>query len=103
MLLRCLPEDRVLVSTEHDAFCLEQLQQNIPSEMREGFTLTDSIEIGDRRQNFGLVVSDGKIGKSANCDYLVKGAVCFVEGNRARVRESILRRLTTRGLSCDFE
>ena len=82
---------------------LWKLQRNIPPEMREGFTLLSAPTEIDQRQNFGLVVVDGKGPKSTKLDYLAKGAICFVDGNRFSARELILRGLAEKGLSCDFE
>lgn len=102
LLLRCLPEERVLVSTEHNPYCLDQLQRNVPVEMRSGFRLCDPGEI-DGGASFDLVVADGKTAQTASGSYLRQGSVCIIDGHRERIREAIQSRLAERGWGCDFE
>jgi tRNA A58 N-methylase Trm61 len=102
LLLRCLPSDRVLVSTEHNPYCLEQLRRNVPLEMRNGFSLCDRDEI-DGRISFDLVIVDGKTARVASLSYLRPGTVCIVDGHREATRKSVQSRLAEHGSVCDFE
>lgn len=102
LLLDRLPEDRLLVSTEQDPFCLDQLARNIPPEMRRGLSISCPREIAGS-DGFDLVIADGKLAKIQASDYLGSGSVCFIDGDRAKTRAAIESGLAERSLSCDFE
>jgi hypothetical protein len=101
LLLSRLPEDRTVVSIEHNTYCLEHLMHNIPPEMRQGWSIRHPRDINGS-ERFDLLIADGKHAKDRTSDCLQIGGVCFVDGDRAKTRATIETGLAERGLTCAF-
>ncbi len=89
---------RTVVSIERDSFCLDQLRQNIPEEMRPRLTVASE----SPRDYFDLVIIDGKFPLGADRPLLRQGTICFVEGTRSNFRASFEEDMRTTGLTLDF-
>lgn len=107
----CAP---LLVATESNNFCLEQLENNIPHSLRERYALiagnddlpesvfreAEAGVFGDDRR-FDLVVMDVDAPEIL-FKYLNDGTYLFVEGNRRELRSRVQDHLATRGLKVEF-
>ena len=97
-LLLASRHDLTVVCTERKSLCLNCLEQNIPSGMRERLTIhaenPPSIE-----GTFDLVIIDGKI---KNALFLKPGSISFVEGQRTRERRNLETLLNEYGMTCEF-
>jgi protein-L-isoaspartate O-methyltransferase len=101
LLLTFPPETRTIVSTEANPFCLDQLRENIPAPLWSRLMLvSDGSLPTDPR--FDLIIVDGKVPKCTDYSYLREGVVCFVEGNRGKVRSEIESVARTKGLTISF-
>ncbi len=93
-----------LVSTESNAFCLEQLEINIPDGMKPRCqVVTDLEDLLEEPGTFDLVVFDGGFYDSREIQFMDKGSVCFIEGARRKTRQSVIEELERRGLSCRLD
>ena len=100
LLLTYPKHDRVVVSTERNAFCQEQLLLNIPEKLRSRLTVV--IDRAEPEGEFDLVIVDGSMPDYPNYNFLRPGAICIIEGGRRMQRQSIMNLLRKRGLSCTF-
>jgi protein-L-isoaspartate O-methyltransferase len=100
LLLTYGSENRVVVSTEHHPYCLEQLKHNIPAALWKRLTvISDGREL---RGEFDLAIIDGPIPESDQGTILRPGLICFVEGGRDKGRALIEERAKKKGLVCSF-
>lgn len=92
---------RTVVSTEPNAFCLEQLDRNLPADLHARLTVISdgALPKGD----FDLAVIDGKISTAEYKTLLRPGLVCFVEGGRLPQRDNVRRIVAENGLRCDLK
>ena len=92
-----------IVSTEENAFCLGQLERNIPPEyMSKVDLVTVPEEIVHLDERFDLVIFDSSHDEFDISNLLKEGAICFVEGSRKPTRKSIREKLERIGMRCDF-
>ena len=72
-----------LVSTELNDYCLEQLDINVPSEMRSVMELKGTpAEIEAGKFRFDLIILDGSFDPAVMIGHLSEGTAFFVEGAR---------------------
>jgi hypothetical protein len=95
LLVSRLPESTRIVCTEHNSFCLQQLECNLPSWMLNRISL-------QRQKNprivgeCDLAIIDGKLWPPL--DYLRAGTICFAEGSRTDSQAIINADLKSRGI-----
>lgn len=101
-LLLTYPEPtRTVVSTEPNAFCLEQLERNLPADLRARLTVISDGALP--RGDFDLAVIDGKVATAEYATILRPGLICFVEGGRLPQRGNVRRIVAENGLRCDLK
>ena len=92
-----------IVSTEHNAFCLKALENNIGSGYRERWRLVKQIdELLALKMSFDFVIFDGVFGDIRRYSVFEKGTWCFVEGNREPTRVELSNYLKSENLDCTF-
>jgi hypothetical protein len=101
MLLTYGSEDRLVVSTEHHPYCLEQLKSNIPAELWKRLTVIS--DGSEPRGEFDLAIIDGSQPESDEGNILRPGLICFVEGGRDKGQALIQERARQRALVCNFK
>lgn len=95
---------RRVTSTEDHPFCLEQLEANIPRELRDRLELVTTLAGPERIVgDFELVIFDGEFSDPAGFLYINSGTVCFIEGSRRSTRRALDEVLGARDLVCRFE
>ena len=100
LLLTYPKPDRLVVSTESLAFCLEQLDINIPTELKSRLTVVSD---GSRPDGlFDLVIIDGDVPERELDKFLRPGVICLIEGGRQTQHEGLRRLLRVKGLKCHF-
>jgi predicted O-methyltransferase YrrM len=67
------PSSRTVVTPENNAFCLEQLQRNIPAEFKSRLTVLSGLRQPNGR--FDLAIIDGKIPPDEDYAFLRPGLV----------------------------
>jgi protein-L-isoaspartate O-methyltransferase len=101
LLLTYGAEDRVVVSTEHHPYCLEQLKRNIPAALWKRLTVIS--DGSEPRGEFDLAIIDGPIPESDQGTILRPGLICFVEGGRDKGQALIQERARQQALVCSFK
>jgi len=92
-----------VVSIEHDAFCQDQIKQNIPEQWQSRMTLiTDRVGV-DIDSVFDLVIIDGKLPAGNTYRFVRPGTICFVEGSRKYSTLKFQKRVAAAGLYCVME
>jgi hypothetical protein len=92
-----------VVSTEDHPFCLEQLDINLPPEMRARLKLIkEEDSLGDIGNDFDLIIFDGEFGAPEKLHFLNDRTACFIEGARTKTRHAVNEHLSGRGLTCHF-
>lgn len=92
-----------VTSTEDHPFCIEQIEMNIPRDLRPRLELIKTTEdLGRLERCFDLIVLDGDVGTADKFRFMDKGSVCFVEGARSNIRNALNAQLAERGLICQF-
>ena len=100
LLLTYPKPTRTVVSTERDAFCLEQLERNLPTDLRARLTVISDGSLP--RGDFDLAVIDGKVTSAEYATLLRPGLICFVEGGRLPQRKRVMQNVGADGLNCNF-
>lgn len=92
-----------VTSTEDHPFCLEQLDINLPPEMKDRLELIERQDrLGDIDRDFDLIIVDGELGAPDKLHFLNDRVACFVEGARTSTRKTVNQHLASRGLACHF-
>ena len=92
-----------VTSTEDHPFCIEQIETNIPRDLRPRLELIKTPEDLNRLELcFDLIVLDGDVSSADGFSFMDKGTVCFVEGARSNIRNALNAQLAERGLICQF-
>jgi len=90
-----------VVSIEHDAFCQDQIKQNIPEQWQSRLALiTDCVGIDSA---FDLVIIDGKLPAGDTYSFVRPGTICFAEGSRKYATLKFQKRVAAAGLYCAME
>ena len=99
LLLRASSEIHVL-GIEANSFCLDQLERNIPAELRARL---DVARRGDDRTNrrFDLVIIDGKCDRDGV--FVQPGTICFIEGSRTAQAAKLVDSAKAKGLAIDLD
>ncbi len=93
-----------IVSTECDAYCLEQLELNIPADLKpRNRVVTDMDVLLQEPVTYDLVVFDGGFYDSRETLFMDKDSFCFIEGSRQATRDSVAEQLRKRGLACHLD
>ena len=99
MLLSYPETNRRVVRTEDDAFCLDQLDINIPDDLKQHLTVvSDGSQI---QGEFDLAIVDGKL-PLEGYSFLKPGVICVIEGGRASSHAAFKRALRQKKLKCSF-
>ncbi len=93
--------ERVL-STEENAFCLQQLENNISPELRQGWTLIPKERLGEYQEPFDLIIIDGHVMGIDLSAKMKPGTIIFAEGNRKPERAWMQELAARQGLAVDF-
>ena len=98
LLLSASSEIRIL-GIEANDFCLDQLERNIPPELRSRL---DVAQLGDRTKGqFDLVIIDAPY--EDNDAFFRPGTICFVEGNRERQTAKLEDIAESKSLAIDLD
>ena len=91
-----------VTTTEGNAFCLEQLAANIPTEYSGRYDIVvDDGALATEKWPYKIVIVDSSVSRRGY-GFLDRGMTCFVEGKRLANRQEIEDELAGRGLRCNF-
>jgi hypothetical protein len=102
LLLTHPNKPKKITCTEKNAFCIEQLSVNLPTEIRSNLVIHTG-DYNDITESFDLVIIDSAIRGISHCLFLGEKSICFAEGQRTPERKHILKLLKKRKLTCKFK